>query len=203
MMENDKMLFAYMRKKQKEIDMKPALIKTQGNWWCTQKFHRMKRGLKRQLCIMLAAISVAVSASQATGEEWRYELVYSGHNYLYAHKGGDRRLIHSSVRRLKRLAEYKGWRCYEDHMIAHMGGDKVVVVREPEDGAPPHEMMLTRDGEDLTERYRYDKIEKINSEEEESPLSLERGATNSRRANMLGESESGGGNGVGRVEATY
>ena len=173
MMENDKTLFSYMRKKQKEIDMKPALIKTPESWWCTQKFHRMKRGLKRQLRIMLAAISVAVSASQATGEEWRYELVYSGHNYLYAHKGGDKRLIHSSVRRLKRLAEYKGWRCYEDHMIAHMGGDKVVVVREPEDGAPPHEMMLTRDGEDLTERYRYDKIEKITSEDGTLDFTLE------------------------------
>ncbi len=180
-MENDKMLFAYMRKKQKKIDMKSALIKTLGSWWCTQKFHRMKRGLKRQLRIMLAAISVAVSASQATGEEWRYEFVfedldpqYFPAHYLRAYKGENRRIIHTSSKTIERLnVEAKGWRFYEDHMVAHMGGDKVVVVREPEDGSLPHEMMVTRDGEDRTVRYRYDKIEKINSEEGALDFTLE------------------------------
>ena len=181
MMENDKTLFAYMRKKQKEIDMKLALIKTLGSWWCAQKFHRMKWGLKRQLCIMLAAISMAVCASQATGEEWRYEFVfedldpqYFPAHYLRAYKGENRRIIHTSSKTIERLnVEAKGWRFYEDHMVAHMGGDQLIVVREPEDGSLPHEMMVTRDGEDRTVRYRYDKIEKINSEEGALDFTLE------------------------------
>ena len=176
------MLFVYRRKKQKEIDMKLALIKTLESWWCTQKFHRMKWGLKRQLHIMLAAISVAVSASQATGgEEWKYEFVFEdgdpqycyGH-YLRAYKGENRRIIHTSLKPIERLnVEAKGWRFYEDHMVAHMGGDQLIVVREPEDGSLPHEMMVTRDGEDRTVRYRYDKIEKINSEEGALDFTLE------------------------------
>ncbi len=161
--------------------MKPALIKTLRSWWRAQKFHRMKWGLKRQLRIMLAAISVVVCASQATGEEWRYEFVFEdgdsqywyGH-YLRAYKGENRRIIHTSLKPIERLnVEAKGWRFYEDHMIAHMGGDKVVVVREPEDGSLPHEMMVTRDGNDITVRYRYDKIEKITSEEGALDFTLE------------------------------